>query len=61
MAAKAKTKHYYSAHNIATFSDSYTARSCAWAMADNRETKGLIIQPPMWVSAELVYICVTAW
>jgi len=25
------------------------------------ETKGLITPPPRWVSAQLLYICVTAW
>jgi len=35
--------------------------SCARAMADNGETKGLITPPPRWVSAQLLYVCVTAW
>ena len=38
-----------------------TVRSCARAMADNRETKGLITPPPRWVSAQLLYVCVSAW
>jgi len=41
------------------FSESYTTRSCARAMADNRETKGLITPPSRWVSAQLLYVCVT--
>jgi len=43
------------------FPESYTIGSCARAMADNRETKGLITPTPRWVSAQLLYICVTAW
>jgi len=43
------------------FPESYTAGSCARAMADNGETKGLIPPPPKWVSAQLLYVCVTAW
>ena len=35
--------------------------SCARAMADNGKTKGLITPPPKWVSAQLLYVCVTAW
>ena len=35
--------------------------SCAWAMADNGETKGLITPPSRWVSTQLLYACVTAW
>ena len=42
------------------FPESYTTGSCARAMADNRETKGLITPPPRWVSAQLLYVCVTA-
>jgi len=41
------------------FAESYTA--LAWAMADNGEAKRLITPPPRWVSAQLLYICVTAW
>jgi len=40
------------------FSESYTTRSCARVMANNRETKGLITPPPRWVSAQLLYVCV---
>ena len=43
------------------FPESYTTGSCAPAVADNRETKGLITRPPRWVSAQLLYVCVTAW
>jgi len=43
------------------FPESYTTGSCAQAMADNGETKGLITPPPRWVSAQLLYVCVTAW
>jgi len=43
------------------FPESYTTGSCARAMADNRETKGLITPPPRWASAQLLYACVTAW
>ena len=43
------------------FSESYTTGSCARAMADNEETKGLIAPLPRWVSAQLLYVCVTAW
>ena len=35
-----------------------TVGSCAWA--DNGETKGLITPPPMWVSAQLLYVWVSA-
>jgi len=42
------------------FPESYTAGSCARAMANN-ETKGFITPPPRWVSAQLLYVCVTAW
>jgi len=35
--------------------------SCAQAMADNGETKGLITPPSRWVSAQLLYVCATAW
>jgi len=38
-----------------------TVGSFASAMADNGETKGLITPPPKWVSAQLLYVCVTAW
>ena len=38
-----------------------TVGSCARAMADNRETKGLITPPSRWVSTQLLYVCVTAW
>jgi len=38
-----------------------TVGSCARAMADNGETKGLITPPSRWVSAQLLYVCVTAW
>jgi len=38
-----------------------TVGSCARTMADNGETKGLVTQPPKWVSAQLLYVCVTAW
>jgi len=34
--------------------------SCAWVMADNRETKGLITPPPRWVSAQLLCVWVSA-
>ena len=71
MAAKTKTKRYYSARQRSlrcrqnlrghSFPESYTTGSCARAMADNRETKGLITPPPRWVSAQLLYVCVTAW
>ena len=43
------------------FPESYTAGSCARAMADNGEIKVLITPPPKWVSAQLLYVCVTAW
>ena len=46
------------------FPESYTADE-SWivgsSMADNGETKGLITPPWRWVSAQLLYICVTAW
>jgi len=85
MAAKTKTKRYYSTHNVATtvslahkhqcttaitmmwtqsswaFPESYTTRSCAWAMVNNWETKWLITLPPRWVSAQISYVCLTAW
>jgi len=35
--------------------------SCAQTMVDNEETKGLITPPSRWVSAQLLYVCVTAW
>jgi len=35
--------------------------SCARAMVDNGETKELITPSPKWVSAQLLYVCVTAW
>jgi len=38
-----------------------TVGSCARAIADNGETKGLITPPPRWVSAQLLYVCVTTW
>jgi len=38
-----------------------TVGSCAWAMADKGVTKGLLTPPPLWVSAQLLYVCVTAW
>ena len=38
-----------------------TVRSCARAMVDNGKTKGLITPPPRWVSAQLLYVCVTTW
>ena len=38
------------------FFESYTAESCAWVMADNGETKGLITPPPRWVSAQLLLV-----
>ena len=38
-----------------------TVGSCARAMVDNGKTKGLITPPPKWVSAQLLYVCVTAW
>jgi len=38
-----------------------TVGSCARAMVDNGKTKGLITPPPRWVSAQLLYVCVTAW
>ena len=47
--------------SLLVFFESYTAESCAQAMADNGETKGLITPPPRWVSAQLLYVCVTAW
>ena len=34
--------------------------SCARAMADNGETKGLTTPPSRWVSAQLLCVCVTA-
>jgi len=37
------------------FPDSYTAGSCARAIADNGETKRLIAPPSRWVSAQLSY------
>ena len=37
-----------------------TVGLCAQAMADNRETKGLITPPPRSVSAQLLCVCVTA-
>ena len=40
------------------FPESYTAWLCAQAMADNGE---LITPPPRWVSAQLLYVCVTTW
>ena len=43
------------------FPESYTAGSCARAMANNGETKGLITPPPKWVSAQFLYVCVAAW
>jgi len=38
-----------------------TVESCARVMANQWETKGLITPPPKWVSAQLLYVCVTAW
>ena len=38
-----------------------TVRSCARTMADNGETKGLKTPPPRWVSAQLLYVWVSAW
>ena len=38
-----------------------TVGSCARAMADNGETKGLITPLPSLLSAQLLYVCVTAW
>ena len=38
-----------------------TVGSCARAMEDNGKTKGLITPPPWWVSAQLLYVCVSAW
>ena len=43
------------------FPESSAAGSCARAMADNGETKGLITPPPRWVSVQLLYVCVSAW
>ena len=43
------------------FPESYTTGSCARATADNWETKWLITLPPRWFSAQLLYVCVTAW
>jgi len=43
------------------FPESYITGSCARAMADNGEAKGLITPQAMWVSAQLLYVCVTAW
>jgi len=43
------------------FPESYTVALCARAMADNGETKGLITPPARWVSAQILYVCVTAW
>jgi len=43
------------------FPESYTARTCTQVMADNGDTKGLITPPPKWVSAQLLYVCVTTW
>jgi len=37
------------------FPESYTTGSCARAIVDNGETKGLITPPPRWVSAQLFY------
>jgi len=42
------------------FPESYTTRSYTRAMVDHRETKGLITPPSRWVSAQLLYVCVTA-
>ena len=42
------------------FPESYTTGSCARAMVDKQETKGLITPPSRWVSAQLLYVCVTA-
>ena len=42
------------------FPESYTTGSCARAMADSRVTKGLVTPPSRWVSAQLLYVCVTA-
>jgi len=41
-----------------TADDSWIVRS-----SDGRhgETKGLITSPPRWISAQLLYVCVTAW
>jgi len=38
-----------------------TVGLCTQAMVDNGETKGLITLPPRWVSAQLLFVCVTAW
>ena len=43
------------------FPESYTTGLCARAMADNVEAKGLITPPARWSSAQLLYVCVTAW
>jgi len=76
MAAKTKTNHYCSAEfrhvSISACGQKLrgpflratlpmTVGSCAWAMANNGETKGLIIPPSRCVSAQLLYDCVTAW
>jgi len=46
------------------FPESYTADD-SWIVrsSDSRhgKTKGLIAPPPRWVSAQLLYVCVTAW
>ena len=38
-----------------------TVGSCARVMAADGKTKGLITPPPRWVSAQLLYVCVSAW
>jgi len=51
LAAKRKTKHYYSAHNIAirvSFSKQASVHDGDHDNVDSRETKGFIILPPRW-------------
>ena len=38
-----------------------TVESSARAMAINGKTKALRTPPPRWVSAQLLYVCVSAW
>jgi len=41
--------------------ESCAARIMRSSDGDNGETKGLITPPSKWVSAQLLYVCVTAW
>ena len=46
------------------FPESYTADDSSIVRSSDGghgETKGLITPPPRWVSAQLLYVCVTAW